>query len=98
MLDGQNGKVIASVAAGIGEGSCAFDSESRLLFSIAGDGQLTVARVESPELLTVEQSLKTPAAGHSLAHYSQQGKLFLIQDGLKSGATLLVYSREQQTS
>src|ERR1043166_8139871 len=60
MLDSANGKVIGSVPIGAGVDACAFDPETQLAFaSCGGAAATTIAREESPDKLTVVQTLAT---------------------------------------
>src|SRR5947199_120926 len=58
MIDSNNGKVIASVPIGEGVDANAFDPGTRFAFSSTGEGTVTVAREDTPEKLTVIQTLK----------------------------------------
>jgi YVTN family beta-propeller protein len=59
MLDTESGKIVATVPIGAGVDGCAFDDATRLAFASCGDGTTTIAKEESPEKLTVVQTLKT---------------------------------------
>ena len=59
MLDTESGKVVATVPIGAGVDGCAFDDATRLAFASCGDGTTTIAKEETPEKLTVVQTLKT---------------------------------------
>src|SRR5204863_597649 len=59
MLDTETGKVVANVPIGAGVDGCAFDDASQLAFASCGDGTTTIAKEETPQKLTVVQTLKT---------------------------------------
>ena len=59
MMDSTTGKVVASVPIGQGVDANAFDPGTGLAFSSCGDGTVTIAREETPEKLTVIQTLTT---------------------------------------
>ncbi|MDB6023872.1 MAG: beta-propeller repeat-containing protein [Verrucomicrobiales bacterium] len=59
MMDNTNGKVITTVPIGDRVDANAFDPVTQLVFSSNGEGTVTIAREESPEKLTVIQTLKT---------------------------------------
>jgi DNA-binding beta-propeller fold protein YncE len=67
MMDSQNGKVVATVPIGEGVDANAFDSGTGLAFSSNGDGTVTIAREETPEKLTVVQTLKTARGSRTMA-------------------------------
>lgn len=96
MLDGESGRVITSIPVGEGAGACLFDDSSRLLFSIAGDGTLTIAYLETPEKLTVLQTLQTEGASHCIAMEQTNRKILLLKKGLETGAALLVYAAQDE--
>src|SRR5947199_6685692 len=59
MIDSTNGKVVATVPIGEGVDANAFDPGTQYAFSSCGDGTVTVAHEDTPEKLTVLQTLKT---------------------------------------
>jgi YVTN family beta-propeller protein len=59
MVDTETGKVVANVPIGVGADGCAFDDASQLAFASCGDGTTTIAKEETPQKLTVVQTLKT---------------------------------------
>lgn len=67
MLDADNGKVIATVPIGAGTDGCVFDAATKLAFASCGDGTTTIAKEESPEKLTVAQTLKTERGARTIA-------------------------------
>lgn len=67
MMDSVTGKVIATVPIGQGVDANAFDPGTQLAFSSNGEGTVTIAREESPETLTVVQTLKTERGAKTMA-------------------------------
>jgi DNA-binding beta-propeller fold protein YncE len=59
MMDNTSGKVVASVPIGQGVDACAFDPGTGLAFSSCGDGTVTIAHEDTPDKLTVVQTLET---------------------------------------
>ncbi len=59
MMDSTNGKVVASVPIGDGVDANTFDPATQLAFSSNGEGTVTIAHEDTPDKLTVVQTLKT---------------------------------------
>jgi YVTN family beta-propeller protein len=77
MLDTETGKVIATVPIGAGVDGCAFDDATRLAFASCGDGTTTIAKEETPEKLTVVQTLKTEPRARTIALDPQTHRIYL---------------------
>ncbi len=67
MMDSVNGRVIDSVPAGEGGNTVAFDPVTQLVLSANGEGNVTIAHEDSPDKLTVRQTLTTATGARSLA-------------------------------
>ena len=67
MLDTESGKVVATVPIGAGVDGCAFDDATQLAFASCGDGTTTIAKEETPQKLTVVQTLKTEPRARTIA-------------------------------
>jgi YVTN family beta-propeller protein len=67
MLDATTGKVVADVPIGQGVDACAFDPGTQLAFASCGDGTVTMAHEDSPDKLTVVQTLKTERWARTMA-------------------------------
>jgi YVTN family beta-propeller protein len=67
MLDSDTGKIVASVPIGAGVGTCAFDEATQLVFASCGNGTLTIAKEETPNKLTVVQTLATERGASTMA-------------------------------
>ncbi len=59
MLDTQTGKVVATVPISAGVDACVFEDATQFAFASCGDGTTTIAKEETPQKLTVVQTLKT---------------------------------------
>jgi DNA-binding beta-propeller fold protein YncE len=67
MLDADTGKIIATVPIGVGVDACAFSDATQLAFASCGDGTLTIAKEETPNKLTVVQTLTTERGARTMA-------------------------------
>ena len=67
MVDSQTGKVVATVPIGQGVDGTAFDPGTGLAFSSNGEGNVTIAREETPDTLKVVQTLETRRSARTIA-------------------------------
>lgn len=77
MLDTETGKVITTVPIGAGVDGCAFDDNTQLAFASCGDGTTTIAKEETPQKLTVVQTLKTERGARTMALDPQTHRIYL---------------------
>jgi DNA-binding beta-propeller fold protein YncE len=77
MMDSTSGKVITCVPIGSGVDANAFDPGTQLAFASCGDGTVTVAHEDSPDKLTVVQTLKTKPRAKTMALDPQTHKIYL---------------------
>ena len=77
MLDTETGKVVANVPIGAGADGCVFDDATQLVFASCGDGTTTIAKEESPEKLTVVQTLKTERGARTIALDPKTHRIYL---------------------
>ncbi len=77
MIDSTNGKVVATVPIGDGVDANTFDPGTQFAFSSCGDGTVTVAREDTPEKLTVVQTLKTERGARTMALDPRTHKIYL---------------------
>jgi len=77
MMDGTNGKVVASVPIGDRVDANAFDPGSQMAFSSNGDGTLTIAHEDAPDKLTVVQSVTTQKGARTMAIDRITQKIYL---------------------
>ena len=67
MMDSISGKVLATVPIGAGVDASAFDPGTQLVFASCGDGTVTIAHEDSPDKLTVVQTLPTEKGARTMA-------------------------------
>jgi YVTN family beta-propeller protein len=67
MMDSTNGKIVYSVPIGAGTDSTWFDPGTGYAFSSCGDGTTTIAHEDSPDKMTVVQTLKTERGARTMA-------------------------------
>jgi DNA-binding beta-propeller fold protein YncE len=67
MMDSSNGTVLARVPIGTGVDATWFDPGTGYVFSSCSDGTTTVAHEDSPEKLTVVQTLQTERGARTMA-------------------------------
>src|SRR5207237_2836754 len=77
MIDSTNGKVVATAPIGEGVDANAFDPGTQFAFSSCGDGTVTVAHEDTPEKLTVVQTLKTERGARTMALDPRTHKIYL---------------------
>ena len=77
MLDTETGKVVATVPIGAGVDGCAFDDATQLAFASCGDGTTTIAKEETPQKLTVVQTLKTEPRARTMALDPSTHRIYL---------------------
>ena len=77
MLNTETGKVVATVPIGSGTDGCAFDDKTQLAFASCGEGITTIAKEETPDKLTVVQTLKTAPRARTMALDPQTHRIYL---------------------
>jgi YVTN family beta-propeller protein len=78
MMDSTNGKVLATVPIGQGVDGSAFDPETGFAFaSCGGDGTTTIAHEDTPDKLTVVQTLTTERSARTMAIDPKTHKIYL---------------------
>ena len=78
MVDSSTGKTIASVATGAGTDGADFDPETNLVFSSNGKtGTVTIVQEETPEKLTVVQTLKTQIGARTIVLNPKDHRIYL---------------------
>ena len=77
MLDTESGKVIANVPIGAGTDGCAFDDAAQLAFASCGEGAVTIAHEDSPEKLSILQTLKTERGARTIALDPKTHRIYL---------------------
>ena len=77
MLDTNTGKVVASVPIGAGTDGCAFDDATQLVFASCGEGVVTIAHEDSPDKLSILQTLKTERGARTIALDPKSHRIYL---------------------
>jgi DNA-binding beta-propeller fold protein YncE len=77
VVDSGSGRVVTTVPIGEGVDANAFDPSAGLAFASCGDGTLTVAHEDSPDKLTVVQSVVTQKSARTMALDPKTHKVFL---------------------
>jgi DNA-binding beta-propeller fold protein YncE len=77
MMDSTTGKVVTTVPIGQGVDATKFDSGTQLAFSSCGDGTVTIAHEDSPDKLTVVQTLKTEPRARTMTLDPKTHKIYL---------------------
>jgi YVTN family beta-propeller protein len=87
MVDSTNGKVVATVPIGQGVDANAFDPELQLAFASCGDGTVTIAHEDSPEKLSVVQTLKTERGAKTMTIDPTTHKIYVGSAKFEAPAT-----------
>jgi hypothetical protein len=77
MLDTETGKVVTTAPICAGTDGAAFDDSSQLAFASCGDGTTTIAKEETPDKLTVVQTLKTERGARTMAIDPKTRRIYL---------------------
>jgi len=77
MTDNTNGKVVATVPIGERVDGGAFDPATQLAFSSCGDGTVTIAHEDTPDKLTVVQTLATERGARTMTLDPTTHKIYL---------------------
>jgi len=77
MLDTQTGKVVTTVPIGAGVDACVFEDATQFAFASCGDGTTTIAKEETPQKLTVIQTLKTERGARTMALDPETHRIYL---------------------
>jgi YVTN family beta-propeller protein len=77
MLDTETGKVVANAPIGAGTDGCAFDEATQLVFASCGEGVVTIAHEDSPEKLSILQTLKTERGARTIALDPKTHRIYL---------------------
>ena len=77
MTDTESGKVVATVPIGTGVDGCAFDDPSQLALASCGQGVVTIAKEQSPNELSVVQTLQTQRGARTIALDPKTHRIYL---------------------
>jgi len=86
MMDDGTGKVLASVPIGSGVDANAFDAGTQLAFASCGDGTVTIAHEDSPDTLTVVQTLQTEPRARTMTVDPKTHKIYLASAKFEAAA------------
>ena len=86
MMDYMTGKVVASVPIGQGVDANSYDPETGLAFASNGEGNVTIAHLDSPDKLTVVQTLATARGCRTMTLDPKTHKIFLAAAGYEAPA------------
>jgi DNA-binding beta-propeller fold protein YncE len=87
MMDSTSGKVVANVPIGSGVDANCFDPGTQLAFSSNGEGNVTIAREDSPEKLVVVQTLKTEPRAKTMTLDPATHKIYLGAAKFEAGGS-----------
>jgi len=77
MMDSTNGKVVAEVPIGAGVDATWFDPGTGYAFSSCSSGTVTIAHEDSPDTLTVVQTLETAVGARTMALDPSTHRIYL---------------------
>lgn len=77
MVDTKSGKVIATVPIGAGTDGCVFDKGTQLAFASCGEGVTTIVKEDSPNELSVAQTLQTQRGARTIALDPRTHRIYL---------------------
>ncbi|MEA3207749.1 MAG: hypothetical protein QOE70_806 [Chthoniobacter sp.] len=77
MMDSETGKVLASVPIGARVDANVFDPATQLAFSSNGEGNVTIAHEDTPEKLTVVQTLPTEPSARTMTFDPKTRRIYL---------------------
>jgi len=77
MMDSTNGKVVAEAPIGAGVDATVFDPGTGYAFSSCGTGTVTIAHEDSPDKLTVVQTLQTTTGARTMAVDPSTHRIYL---------------------
>jgi YVTN family beta-propeller protein len=77
MLDTQSGKVVGTAPIGTGVDGAAFDDSTQLVFASCGEGVTTILKEETPEKLSVVQTLKTERSARTMVLDPKTHRIYL---------------------
>jgi hypothetical protein len=77
MMDSTNGKILSEVPIGAGVDATWFDPGTGYAFSSCGDGTTTIAHEDTPDKLTIVQTLQTARGARTMALDPATHKIYL---------------------
>ena len=86
-LDSVTGKVVDSVPIGQGVDATVFDAGTQYVFASCGDGTVTIAHEDTPDKLTVMQTLVTERGARTMALDPTTHKIYLASAKFETAVT-----------
>src|SRR6266571_3267135 len=80
VVDGTNGKVIATLPIGEGVDATSFDPGTQLAFSSNGEGTLTVVHEDSPSNVRMVETIKNDEGTQTVAHEDSPSKFHVVEN------------------
>ena len=80
MMDGSTGKIVSTVPIGQGVDANVFDPGTQLAFASCGEGTVAIAHQDSPDKLTVVQTLKTERGARTMTLDPKTHRIFLASE------------------
>ncbi len=77
MMDSSNGKVVGTTPIGQGVDATWYDPDTRFAFCSNGEGNVTIAKEETPDKLTPVQTLATERGARTMALDPKSHKIYL---------------------
>jgi YVTN family beta-propeller protein len=77
MLDTDSGKVVGGIQIGSGVDGCAFDAATQLVFASCGEGVTTIVKEDSPDKMSLAQTLQTQRGARTIALDPQTDRIYL---------------------
>jgi DNA-binding beta-propeller fold protein YncE len=96
MMDSSTGKVVGTVPIGDRVDANAFDPGTQFAFSSNGDGTVTVAREDSPDKITVVQTLVTERGARTMALDPKTHRIYLASAKYEPEPTLVPGTARQR--
>jgi len=87
MLNTDSGKVLGHVPIGSGVDGCAFDEASQLAFASCGEGVTVIAKENSPNDLSVAQTLQTQRGARTIVLDPKMHRIYLPTADFEPPAT-----------
>jgi YVTN family beta-propeller protein len=78
MIDASSGKVLASAPICTGTDASAYDPAAQLAFFSCGDGHITAVHVDTPDKLTVAQTIATAAGARTVTIDPDSHRLYTV--------------------
>lgn len=88
VLNPDTGKVVTTFPTGSGVDAAVFDSANSLVMASGSDGTLTIAHLDSPDRLSLVQSLKTPPRARTMAFDPKTRNIYLAVADFEAPAPL----------